>query len=107
MAVTLDVLLDPKIDLYNGDNEWAERARHLRLTFWELQDVIHEIVPLKIEIKAIIYEHLGGELKLSDECQDAVRIAMGMQKEIIGELLVMNEMLGNPDLRYWMKRGVD
>ena len=107
MTITLDVLLDPKIDLYDGDNEWAERARHLRLTFLELQELIYEIVPLKIEIKAIIYEHLGGELKLSDECQDAVRIAMGMQKEIIGELLAINGMLGDPELRYWMKRGVD
>lgn len=107
MTITLDVLLDPKIDLYDGDNEWAERARHLRLTFLKLQDLIEAIVPQKIRIKAIVYEALGGELKLTDEYQHLVRLALEIQSGIVSELLAMNGMLGDPDLRYWMKRGVD
>ena len=107
MTITLDVLLDPKIDLYDGDNEWAERARHLRLTFLELQDLIYEIVPRKIEIKAIVYEALGGELKLTDERQHVVRLVREIQSGIVSELLAINGMLGDWELRYWMKRGVD
>ena len=98
-------LLDPEDDLYSGEGEYAERARNLRATYLSLCDLIDEVVPLRVRLHSIITRALGGGIKLTSDRQAVVKQAMQCQHDIVVELLEIRSMLGDPNLRWFMKGG--
>jgi len=101
----MDALLDPKRDLYAGEGEYAERARNLRATYFALDDLIREVVPLRIQLHGIIARALGREVKLTSDRQAVVKKAMQCQQDIVKELIAYAEMFRDPSLRWFMTRG--
>ena len=104
MSIPVDELLDPGHDLYQGDGEYAVRARQMREIFQLVDEIIYEVLfPLRLELRVVIGRVLGRQARLAPDLQSALRTALDVQRTILVQLNELAAMLEDPALRWFMK----